>query len=101
MTTALYLIISGVLIGTGISIVWRDMQKRRRGTFVSQRDARRGAEPDVEITIARAAEPEAEIAIARRLEPDVEITTPHRAEPELPPYAVPPPPAPTPSPSPG
>ena len=98
MTTALYLIISGVLIGAGISIVWRDMQRRRRGTFVSQRDTRRGAEPDVEITIAHAAAPEAEIAIARLLEPDVETTIPHRAEPELPPYAVPPPPTPTPSP---
>ena len=52
MTTAIYLIISGILIGAGISIIWRDMQKRRRGTFVSQRDARLVAEPDVEITIA-------------------------------------------------
>ena len=40
MTTALYLIISGVLIGAGISIIWRDVRKNRRGTFVSERDAR-------------------------------------------------------------
>jgi hypothetical protein len=68
MTTALYLIISGILMGAGISIIWRDMQKKRRGTFVSQRDARLGAEPDVEITIAHGAEPDAEITIAHRIE---------------------------------
>jgi hypothetical protein len=61
MTTALYLIISGVLIGAGISIVWRDLQKRRRGTFVSEQDVRlaadrRAADPDVEITIAHGPE---------------------------------------------
>ena len=63
MTTAIYLIISGALIGAGISIIWRDARKKRRGTFVSERDARlaadrRAADPDVEITIARGAERE-------------------------------------------
>jgi hypothetical protein len=63
MTTALYLIISGVLIGAGISIIWRDLQKKRRGTFVSEQDVRlaadrRAADPDVEITIAHGPEPE-------------------------------------------
>jgi hypothetical protein len=78
MTTAVYLIISGILMGAGISIIWRDIQKKRRGTFVSQRDARLSAEPDVEITIAHGAEPDAEVTIA------------HRAEPEPPPRALPP-----------
>jgi hypothetical protein len=76
MTTALYLIISGVLMGAGISIIWRDMQKRRRGTFVSRRDARPGAEPDVEITISQ------------RAEPDTDTTIPHRTEPEPTPLPV-------------
>jgi hypothetical protein len=75
MTTALYLIISGILMGAGISIIWRDMQKKRRGTFVSQRDARLGAEPDVEIRIAHGTA-DAEIVIARRAEADAETSTP-------------------------
>ena len=58
MTTAIYLIISGVLIGAGISIVWRDIQKKRRGAFVSARDARIAADPEVEITIEHGVEPE-------------------------------------------
>ena len=57
MTTAIYLIISGALIGAGISIIWRDMHKKRRGTFVSEQDVRlaadrRAADTDVEITIS-------------------------------------------------
>lgn len=87
MTTALYLIISGVLIGTGISIVWRDMKKRRRGTFVTKRDARFGAAPDVEITIAHGVAPEA--AMTDAAEPDVEITITHRPGPEPVPEPVP------------
>lgn len=58
MTTAIYLIISGILIGAGVSIVWRDIQKRRRGAFVSVRDARVAADPDIEITIDHGVEPE-------------------------------------------
>ena len=63
MTTALYLIISGALIGAGISILWRDVRKKRRGTFVSEQDVRlaadrRAADPDVEITIAHGVEAE-------------------------------------------
>ena len=53
MTTAFLLILSGVLIGTGISLVWRDVRKKRRSTFVSQRDLLSASAPDdVEITIA-------------------------------------------------
>ena len=58
MTTAIYLIISGVLIGAGISIVWRDIQKKRRGAFVSARDARIAADPEIEITIEHGVQPE-------------------------------------------
>ena len=65
MKTALILIISGILIGAGVSIIWRDVQKRRRGTFVSQREARFDADPEIEITISHAA---AEPA-ARALQP--------------------------------
>jgi hypothetical protein len=62
MTTAIYLIISGALIGAGISIIWRDVRARRRAAFVSDRDHRlaedrRAADADVEITIAHGAEP--------------------------------------------
>ena len=43
MTTALILLVSGVLIGAGISLVWRDARAKRRRAFVSERDARRRA----------------------------------------------------------
>ena len=53
MTTALVLLVSGVLIGAGISIIWLDSRSRRRRAFVSKRDARPNADPDgVEITIS-------------------------------------------------
>jgi hypothetical protein len=55
MKTALILIISGILIGAGISIIWLDGRKRRRGAFVSQREARPDADPEIEITISHAA----------------------------------------------
>jgi hypothetical protein len=58
MTTAIYLIISGILIGAGISIVWRDIQRKRRGAFVSARDVRVTSDPDIEITIDHGGEPE-------------------------------------------
>jgi hypothetical protein len=62
MTTALYLILSGILIGAGISIIWRDVRKKSRGSFISERDARGFANHEVEVTIARGADPE----LARR-----------------------------------
>ena len=55
MSTTALLLISGVLIGAGLTLMWRDMHKRRRSAFVLQRD-KQGAPPassDVEITIAR------------------------------------------------
>jgi hypothetical protein len=55
MSTTLLLLFSGVLIGTGVSLIWRDVHKRRRSAFVLQRDTQTEAapQPDVEITIAR------------------------------------------------
>jgi hypothetical protein len=55
MKTAIILIISGILIGAGISIIWRDVAKRRRGAFVSQRAPRLDADPEIEITISHGA----------------------------------------------
>jgi hypothetical protein len=51
-STALLLLLSGVLIAAGVSIVWRDVHKRRRDTFVVERDAQphAGHDPDLEIT---------------------------------------------------
>ena len=55
MSTILLLLLSGALIGTGISLIWRDVHRKRRAAFVLQRDAQAEAppQPDVEITIAR------------------------------------------------
>jgi hypothetical protein len=55
MKTAILLIISGILIGAGISVIWLDGRKRRRGAFVSQREAPLDADPEIEITISHAA----------------------------------------------
>ena len=61
MTTAAILLVSGVLIGAGISIIWRDVRAKHRRAFVTKLDARRGPEPDpeVEITISYDAQPAA------------------------------------------
>ena len=45
MTTAIILIVSGILIGAGISIIWRDARARRRRAFVQQ--ARRSRQPPI------------------------------------------------------
>lgn len=52
MSTTLLLLLSGALIAVGVGIVWRDVRKRRRDTFVVQRDAETQADhdPDLEIT---------------------------------------------------
>lgn len=49
------LVISGILIGAGIGIIWRDIRRARRSAFVVNRDAPSGATPEVEITIAQRA----------------------------------------------
>jgi hypothetical protein len=53
MTTALILIASGILIGAGIGVIWRDVRRSRRRAFVLQRDAPATVEPEVEIVISR------------------------------------------------
>ena len=57
MTTMLLLLLSGVLIGTGVSLIWRDLHNKRRDAFVLSRDPKADpeAEPDVEITVSRPA----------------------------------------------
>jgi hypothetical protein len=54
MTTAVILLVSGVLIGAGIGIIWRDARAKRRGAFVTKRDARAKPDPEseAEITIS-------------------------------------------------
>ena len=53
MTTGLILVLSGILIGAGFALVWRDIRRSRRQAFLSEHDTARVAEADVEITIAR------------------------------------------------
>jgi hypothetical protein len=53
--TTLILILSGILIGAGVSIIWRDVQRGRRGAFVLQRGIRPEEEAEVEITVAHRA----------------------------------------------
>src|SRR5262245_33882848 len=59
MSTTMLLLISGILIGAGVSLIWLDVYKRQRGTFVIARDRKAGseAEPETEITVSRRAEP--------------------------------------------
>jgi hypothetical protein len=53
MTSGLILVLSGILIGAGFALVWRDIRRSRRQAFLSEHDTARVAEADVEITIAR------------------------------------------------
>ena len=55
MSTTMLLLLSGVLIGAGFILIWRDVYKRQRGTFVLQRDpiAAAGGQQEVEITVSR------------------------------------------------
>jgi hypothetical protein len=56
MTSTLVLIASGILIGAGISVIWRDVRRsRRKPAFVLQRDlpsADAARDQEVEITIS-------------------------------------------------
>ena len=56
MTTALILMMSGILIGAGISVIWRDLRRKRRRAFVSERDVPLRVDPEIEITISRSGE---------------------------------------------
>ena len=53
MTAGIILVLSGILIGAGFALVWRDIRRSRRQAFLSEHDTARVAEADVEITIAR------------------------------------------------
>jgi hypothetical protein len=55
MTAAVILILSGVLIGAGLNVLWRDLSRHRRPAFVSQRD---------EGNLAPMGEAEADVVIA-------------------------------------
>jgi hypothetical protein len=57
MSTTFLLLLSGVLIGAGVTLIWRDVHKRQRDAFVLSRDATAApaADPDVEITVSRRA----------------------------------------------
>ncbi len=60
MSTTMLLLLSGVLIGAGVSLIWRDVHKRQRGDVrrcSAIRKAGSEAEPEVEITVSRRAEP--------------------------------------------
>ncbi len=50
MTTILLLLLSGALIGTGVSLIWRDLHNKRRDALVLSRDPKADAEPDVEVS---------------------------------------------------
>jgi hypothetical protein len=80
MSTTLLLLLSGALIGTGITLVWRDLHKKRRDGFILQRDqgTAAGPEPEVEITVSRrpAAPPEPAPPPARPLSPARAAPTP-------------------------
>jgi len=53
MTTGIILVLSGILIGAGFALMWRDIRRSRRQAFLSEHDTARVAEADVEITVAR------------------------------------------------
>lgn len=60
MSTPILLLLSGILIGTGVTLVWRDLTRKKRDAFILRREPELAAEqePEVEITFAtRPAEP--------------------------------------------
>jgi len=54
MTTTFLLLLSGALILAGVGLIWRDIRKRHRDSFVTGRDlqTQTDADPDVEIAIS-------------------------------------------------
>jgi hypothetical protein len=60
MSTPILLLLSGILIGTGVTLVWRDLTRKKRDAFILRREPEMATEqePEVEITFAtRAPEP--------------------------------------------
>jgi len=55
MSTTVLLLLSGALIAAGVGMIWRDVQKRRRDTFVVQREAQALAAHDADLEIATVA----------------------------------------------
>jgi hypothetical protein len=57
MTTMLLLLLSGVLIGTGVSLLWWDLHNKRRDAVALSRDSKADPEPepDVEVMVSRPA----------------------------------------------
>ena len=51
MNTAIILVLSGILIGAGLAVVWRDIRSSRRRGFVSEREVPPEFVPEAEITI--------------------------------------------------
>ena len=66
MSTTMLLLLSGVLIGAGVSLIWLDVYKRQRGTFVIARDRKAGSEAEPEITRSPVFPPGAEPALQAR-----------------------------------
>lgn len=64
MSTMMLLLLSGVLIGAGLSLILIDIYKRQRGTFVVARDSNgvSEAEHDIEITVSRKPAPSPQAA---------------------------------------
>lgn len=54
MTTAILLLLSGAMIGAGLTVLVRDMRKNRRRAFVTARDVRGWTDTEAEITITHA-----------------------------------------------
>jgi hypothetical protein len=84
MSTTLLLLLSGVLIGAGVSLIWRDVRRRQRDAFVLYRDPAPSAEasPDVEITVSHrpASVPLATVRpVAEAPKPRVEVVRPRPA----------------------
>jgi hypothetical protein len=78
VTAAVILILSGVLIGAGLNVLWRDIARHRRRAFVSERDM-------IERAAAQDAEAEAEVVISHTPAEEATPALPGRADPSPPP----------------
>ena len=67
MTSGIILVLSGILIGAGFALVWRDIRRNRRQAFLSEHDTARVAEAEVEITIAEPEKPSKAMPMAKSI----------------------------------